>query len=673
MNITHIIKKSLLPILAGAAMCQSCNFLDIDPYITDLATMDSVFKRQEYVQQYLNNVYSYIPDPGALTVSQSMSLPWVLITDEGMSTVKRAGHPYNYFANNELSSDDLYGYSSRWNDLYEGIRKADIFLRDVHKCTEATDLKRQEWAGEAIFLKAYLYFELMLMFGPVPIAPPPVSLDTQIEELFIERDTWDACSDHVTGLLKEAIRLLPTFYPEAGDIGKPTKNSAMAVLSRLTLYTASPLYNGENAEFSGFINTAGVPYLNPDKNNEKWGVAAASAKQLVEIKPADLYTIPSMHNTPRPPVPASDQAAFPNGVGGIDHFHSYSDMFNGVCQLASDNMEILFSRQGTSVNAANRYLSPTITNGYASVNLTQNLVDAYYMANGRTIQDATPDCPYDTGYTTNDSTFSGQRETDGFTILGGTHRWYLNREMRFYATVVFNNSYVPSISTPAASVNLVDGRVAKFYFNSQSGKDLAATTTWGAGAIETELYPMTGYLCRKFIGPEDSWHGAAHQTTKYMAVYRMAEVYLNYVEAMNELEQPYTIDGVTVSRDAAEMKKYFNMIRYRAGLPGITDSDAADKQRMRDLILRERQIEFAWEGRRYFDLRRTKQAVIYENQPVRGVNVDARSTDPDAFHTIVRVNQRAWTYKVFTSRQTFFPILKTEINKNPKLQQLPGY
>ena len=50
----------------------------------------------------------------------------------------------------------------------------------------------------------------------------------------------------------------------------------------------------------------------------------------------------------------------------------------------------------------------------------------------------------------------------------------------------------------------------------------------------------------------------------------MAEVYLNYVEAMNELDATYTVDGVTVSRDQAEMKRCFNLIRYRVGLPGIT-------------------------------------------------------------------------------------------------------
>jgi len=154
----------------------------------------------------------------------------------------------------------------------------------------------------------------------------------------------------------------------------------------------------------------------------------------------------------------------------------------------------------------------------------------------------------------------------------------------------------------------------------------------------------------------------------------MAEIYLNYVEAMNELgSETFEVDGVTVYRDEAEMKRCFNLIRYRAGLPGITDADVANVERMRELLLRERQIEFAWEGHRYFDLRRNKKAIIYENEPVMGCNVNAAEAQRDNFYQIVRVTERNYTYKVFTTRQTFFPIPKLEVDKNVNLHQLPGY
>jgi hypothetical protein len=655
--------------LAGMS---SCNFLDIDPYITDLTTMDTIFTKRDYVQRYLNNLYSYMPDYGAFDAGNTTDYnpAFNFITDEGFTTYKVSRHPGNFFANNEIVSDNIYKFN-RWDYFYSAIRYTNTFLREVHKCQEVSDLKRMEWTGEALFLKAMFYMELMAIWGPVPIVPDvPVEFDTPIEDLFVERNTWDECSSYTSGLLKEAIRLLPEQYADVGEVGKATRNAARAALSRLTLYTASPLFNGENAEFAGFRNNAGVPYLNPEKSMEKWAVAAAAAKELVDLKPNDLYTVPKMANTPRFPVPDEEQADFPNGVGGIDPFHSYSDMFNGVCQLASENREILLSRQSTGLNASIIYAAPRVIGGWGSACIPQNQVDAYYMADGRTIRDAGSEYPYEAGFTTNDTTFSGQHGMDGYTIPGGTCRWYVNREMRFYATVAFNNSYYPSTSTPPNMIDVKDGKVARFYSDSKSGKDDAGSRT---GYAEPEDYPMTGYLCRKYINNEDSWLSGGRQSIKYYVVFRMAEVYLNYVEAMNELDGAYTVDGVTVLRDAAEMRRCFNLIRHRAGLPGITAADVADAAKMRELILRERQLEMAWESRRYFDLRRTKKAVVYENAPMTGCDVDAKESEKERFHTVVRVTQRSWSYKVFTTRQTFVPIPKVEVDKNPNLDQLPGY
>ena len=52
------------------------------------------------------------------------------------------------------------------------------------------------------------------------------------------------------------------------------------------------------------------------------------------------------------------------------------------------------------------------------------------------------------------------------------------------------------------------------------------------------------------------------------------------------------------------MRKYFNMIRYRSGQPGITDEELDNPEKMREAIKRERRIELAFEGRRAYDLRR---------------------------------------------------------------------
>ncbi len=661
---------SALILLGISSIFQSCKFLDIDPYTADLFTLDTIFVKKEYTQKYLNNVYSYMVDYGSPSAWTNNSMPWNLLSDEGISGYKRAVHNYNYFCNNEMKAENLENFD-RWNYFYEGIRKANTFIKRVNECQEVSSLQRSEWIGEATFIKASIYFELMLAHGPVPIvSDSPVDFDTPIGQMMVERNTWDECSDYVSSLLETAIKLLPTQVRDNSEIGKPTKNSAMAVLSRLTLYSASPLYNGDNAEFmSDFKNNAGVPYLNPVKNMEKWAIAAANAKRLVDLKPNDLYTVPKMDNTPHLPVPAEEQVDYPDGVGGIDPYHSYADIFNGECILASSNKEILFSRQVSGINSGNRYAVPGMLSGWGVFFMPQSMIDSYYMADGRSIENASATCPYETGYTNTEKVFSGSKSSNGFTILSGTYKWYVNREMRFYSTVAYNNSYFPSTSTPPDKIDQQDDKVAKYFSDSKSGKNYALNRPLG----EAEEYPMTGYLCRKYTHYEDSWLPGGRQKAKYNVTYRMAEVYLNYVEAMNELDKSYTLNGVTVSRSVADMKHYFNMIRHRAGLPGITDADIADVTKMRKLIARERQIEFAWESRRYHDLRRTKMAVIFENAPITGCDVTATEAEKDKFYNIIRVKERDWIYKVFTRRQTFLPIPKGEIDKNPNLDQVPGF
>ncbi|WP_270087901.1 RagB/SusD family nutrient uptake outer membrane protein [Sphingobacterium sp. SYP-B4668] len=653
----------------GSFGIHSCNFLEIDPYVHDQFTLDSVFNRKEYTQKYLSNIYSHLPDYASSNYYTSQSMPYSLISDEAISTLDKIGtHNYNRFSNNLMTSEGLGGYSNRWDFFYQGIRKANVFLENVDKCKEVSEFQRSEWKGEALFLKANFYFELMLAFGPVPIVPDnPVSFDTPIDQMMLARNTWDECNTYVSNLLQQAELMLPEVPRDNSEFGKATKNASLAVLSRLSLYSASPLYNGQNGEFSNLKTKDGVPLLNPNFDSEKWAIAAAVAKKLILKKPNDLYTVPKMSNTPHLPVPAEFQGSFPDGVGGIDPYHSYADIFSGECVLPSENPEILFAKMNS--NFSTRYLMPRMVGGYSDLVLSQNFVDDFYMVDGRDIHNASAEYPYGSDFTTNETIFSGDREGNGVTLLPNTHKWYVNREMRFYAIVAFNNSYYPSTSTPPNAIDPQDGKVAKYFRDSKSGKDYALNGT----NADPEDYPMTGYLCKKYVHFEDSYISGGRLKRKYSVPYRMAEVYLNYVEALNELTGSHTVNGVVVSRDIEEMKRYFNMIRFRAGLPGLTNAEVSDRDLLRKIILRERKLEFAWEQRRYHDLRRTKQAMVYENEVQMGLNVSAKENEKDKFYSIVRLNERSYLYKVFTTRQTFLPIPKGEVDKNYNLQQNIGY
>lgn len=660
-------KKRILNIKTGiiaiATMCsvQSCNFLDIDPYINDLPTLDSVFTRTETTRQYLANVYSFLPDysfPGATN-----GVPWVPVSDECLYTsIDEYRNFFNYFCNNNMSSHD--DYFQRWAKYYQGIRNAGIFLQRVYECKELTPIELKEMIGEAHFLRAYFYFELMKEYGPVVLAPEKGwPLDTPMDELLVPRNSWDECVNFVVNELKLAVENLPETQPDV-EFGRPTQGAAYAVMSRLLLYSASPLFNG-NSSYSDFANPkTGEPYINPVADPSKWAQAAWAAKKVIDCGQYELYTVEADENTPEIPstIDAEFTGEYPNGIAGIDPYKSYSQLFNGEVQ-ASDNKEIIFGRASNSLTEWVQAMMPFQmgSQGSCVYNITQKLVDAYYMVDGHDPEEASSAYPYNKEYSNYSQSFSG------YMIPSGTCGWYVNREARFYATVGFCNSRYYGISTTNTSNKNFN---CQFYLDDPNNGKNAVRSNSGS----QDQYCMTGYLCRKWLHEEDSYEDNGLIRNKVWMDYRLAEIYLNYAEALNELQAgSYTVEGETFSRNAEEIRHYFNLVRFRAGLPGMTAQEAADYTTVRDMIRRERQIELAWEGHRYFDVRRWEIAVTEENEPIYGVDVNQTEANKDAFFQKVVVREAEYTYKSFVKRQNFWPIPNDEIIRNPNLIQSPGW
>lgn len=646
----------------GIGSTQSCSFLDIDQYIYDLPSMDSVFMRKETTLQYLANVYSFLPDDGY--PMSSSGTPWIPVADECVCTYQEAdGRAYfNYFSNDNMSAYDKY--FQRWAPYYQGIRNAGVFLMRVKDCEELSSTQLKELIGEAHFLRAYFYFELMKAYGPVPLAPREgFSLDTPMEELLVPRNTWDQCVSFVKEELMLAAENLPETRPDI-DFGKPTKGAAYAVLSRFALYDASPLYNG-NSMFSDFTNKkTGVPYFNSVANNGKWAEAAWAAKQVIESGQYELYRVDADRNTPELPAGFSeeDKRNFPDGAGGIDPLRSYKQLFDGTVQ-ASDNKEVIFGVPSTGLKSWVRYMAPYIMGdkGASTFNITQELVDAYYMVDGRTPENPSSQYPCDNSvFSPQDILFSGYK------IPSGTNGWYLNREARFYATVGFCNSQYYGTSTTNTSRK--DFPCLFYADDSKNGMNIVISNTG-----RDDQYCMTGYLCRKYMHNEDNFQDNGLVRHKIWMTYRLAEIYLNYAEALNELNGSYTVNNEGFSRNAAEIRRYFNLVRFRAGLPGMTVAESQDQAVVRQLIRRERQVELAWEGQRYFDCRRWLIADEQENKPIYGVDVTQKAANKTSFFRKVVVKPKTYIFKTFTKRQYFWPIPQDEIVRNPNLSQSPNW
>ena len=148
--------------------------------------------------------------------------------------------------------------------------------------------------------------------------------------------------------------------------------------------------------------------------------------------------------------------------------------------------------------------------------------------------------------------------------------------------------------------------------------------------------------------------GSFITSPKPFAIIRYAEVLLEYVEALNNVTGTVTVTTpdmtgtdveVTVSRDVQEMAKYFNMIRYRVGLPGPVLSDMNDANRFEQIIRNERQVELFNEGYRYFDTRRWGTFLTDDANMSnwRGLDVQKDRTDVSGnpgFWNIVTIDQQ---------------------------------
>ena len=147
------------------------------------------------------------------------------------------------------------------------------------------------------------------------------------------------------------------------------------------------------------------------------------------------------------------------------------------------------------------------------------------------------------------------------------------------------------------------------------------------------------------------------------------------MEALNNLTGGHTItdaegNSQTFTRDVNEMAKYFNMIRYRAGLPGLTSAELSSPDQMFDLIVRERMIEFLHENRRFYDVRRWGIYEEVDKEPIVGMNTESRK---DGYYERTVVNHPIARNRKVERKMIWLPISRQEIRKVPKMDQNPGW
>ncbi|WP_199140540.1 RagB/SusD family nutrient uptake outer membrane protein [Pedobacter sp. ASV12] len=494
-------------VLAGCvftiASCQK-NLIEKEPLqnLKEDIVFDTTDSIGYYTEQFLNNIYTYVPNGYNRIDNNYLDAGSDDAIASGLNTSIESFTRSMLTANN--NPDDAFSKN------YAGIRLANIMLANIDKINliSSNAANKGYWKAEARFLRTLFYFELVKRFGGVPLIGDRVFSFT--DDLNLPRNSYDECVNYIVSECDAVMPLLRKDPIDNTNLGRATQGAAMALKARMLLYAASPLYNTQN-------------------DLTKWTKAADAAKAIMDIS---------------------------SGKFALEG--TYANAF-----LSRTSREVIFAFQAANSNTVEYINSPvgylannTVSQGRTSP--TQELVDAFEMANGKAITDAT------SGYNENNP--------------------YVNRDPRFYQTIFHNG-----MTWLGRGVETFDG-----------GRDRP-------GGVSTQT--RTGYYARKFMGSNTSGTTYASVTHNF-PIFRYAEVLLNYAEAKNEASGP---DATVYAAVQA--------IRQRAGLNPFALAAGLTQAQMRDVIRHERRVEMAFEEQRFWDIRRWKIAEQVMNRPLTGIRI----------------------------------------------------
>ncbi|MDR0700436.1 MAG: RagB/SusD family nutrient uptake outer membrane protein [Tannerella sp.] len=611
------------PILAVAFTFAACDdYLDKLP--EEDMTIEQAFSEYTHAKRFLANAYMHLPKEINWMVDQGNTSdrnPWVGASDE--MEVAYSGAATHLINAGSLSPQTSHAICPVWDECFMGIRKANIILENVDKIPLVlagaeslsdvfTEQERNEWKGEAYMLRAMAYLQLIRTYGPVPIFDHSLSTDANYND--VRRQPVQECIQFVADDCDRAAALLPIRYLKGSEeslkLGRFTKGAALALKSRILLYAASPLYNGD-PDYAGFTDNEGVRLFPQSADPGKWTIAANAAMECINACEA-----------------AGHKLYAGTGDNFIDNYRRiFLDLYND---------EWIYWRTLKLWTHFDRCSTPLSLSGFSILCPTQEFVDAFQMANGvqpitgYEADGATPVINPSSGYV--ETGYVSTESPDGY-WLAGVRNMFVNREPRFYAIVNF------------------------------PGKQWRNTTCefWNTGVDgyarhNASDYCKTGYLNAKYVEPGVQFPSYSGEREKCWIFFRMAEIYLNYAEAINEAEGP------------AKAYEYVNRIRKRAGLPDLPTG--LTKEQMREAVRQERRIELAFETHRYFDVRRWKIAEQTDNKPVHSLNITAGThLQDDEFYQRIVCDPRS-----FEKKNYFFPIPFDEISTSEyNIVQNPGY
>lgn len=535
------------------------------------------------------------------------SMPGLDIWDE-MSTDNAHSHkPWE--GNMEMVQQNGINTATTYGDYkFDAIRTANTYIARVEGCDMAEDLKIRTKA-EARFFRAFAYLNLTLYFGKVAIVTEELPYDAPT----VARNSVEEVRDFILTELAEVANLLPESYSGGfmNEAGRVTRYAALALRSRAALYFG----NYAEAEKSAKAVMESGKY-------SLFRLTSLNAAQEQEAEEMDLYIDFSESGI--------DKDKFIKGM------FSYEALWQGANATPANPEYVLTHEYMGDPYAYDRYrytyfipMSMSIQDGYSSFEPMQDLVDAYWSIDGKTLPkeisvdtrkaDYEKIWNYAKDFSKEDyKAFATSQELMTYNYM----KEFRNRDSRLYVTLMF----------PFKGWH--ETAVGEIYYK------------WDPDVINKNgNESWTGYSYRKMVAWEPYLQYPYGSADDYPVI-RYAEVLLTFAEA----------HLMTTGYDD-QVRSALNLLRDRCGMPGVPET--LGKQEAIDFLRNERRIELAVEGHRFDDVRR------YGSEYCRKY-LDGSSTAPNGY---VVINKK------WDDRLMLMPIPTNAIDVNPLLKddQNPGY
>ena len=595
-NIRNIYLSAILVLLLPACSEKILDKTPLDSYSDPLIWSDA-----NLASRYLNAIYEQIPNGNIRRGNHYGTGPF---TTE--HTYLKGGSLTEY--DRAQVSPDAAGTDRghlNWN-RFEYIQRLNYFIANIDKMPDQESARVLK--GEAIFLRALFYSEICRVYGGVPLFDQPNQLGTDYTKT--ERNTFKETIDFIAKDCDDAAQLLN--LKSNSIMGRPTKEAALALKSRMLLFAASDL------TADGQAASEYVGYQSPDRN-ALWTAARNAAKAVMDLGTCKLSDFG-----------APDQEAVAKKY--FDFFKAYTLEDKEVIWGRMYRVDVGFEMW------TNRWCGPNGLNCWGNNDPYGNMVDDYEMKDGSKFFDH--------------FTFNANKEYVNASSKFTNKNIYYNREPRFYASILYDSiiwQKRPADMIAIDPLGIYDRRTRIVKENGvEKSKRFGLDTRQGPVSPQNACY--TGYLIKKQM--DDAVQGVTDRNQSICIWIRYAEVLLDYAEASLELG------------DIPTATTYINMIRNRAGLPDFTGD-------IKTALRHERNIELAFENKRWFDERRWKTLEANFAQYLYGV--DITEVTENGVTTTTWKQAYAAPQKVWNKKSYWFPIPRDEINRAPKLVQNPFY